>query len=154
VEIATMATQRKPTFSPEELNTILNDALAKQRAEFEATMAAMSAKGIKPKANTNKTDAAVLAAFKRAGYTDLVLFDRTKTLAEQGSTVTILTFNKWMDLGRRPIEGEHALRVRGTSFRLFHKSQTRVATVEERKANFQTIKAAAEKREKADQPAA
>jgi hypothetical protein len=152
VEIAIMATQRKPSFSPEQLQQYIDEALARQRAEFEAAMAAQS-KTVK-KADTNKTDARIVAAFKAKGYTDIVLLQRGKTLAEQGSTVTILTFQRWMDLGRKVKEGEHSLRVRGTPYRFFHKSQTRIATPEERKANFAKVQAATARREKADQPAA
>ncbi len=54
-------------------------------------------------------------------------------------------FNKWMELGRRPKEGEHALKF--GRFRFFHKSQTRIATVEERKENFQKMKDAIAKNE-------
>jgi len=47
------------------------------------------------------------------------------------------------------IEGEHSLKIPGYPLRLFHKKQTRIATTEERKANFAKVKAAAEKREAA-----
>jgi hypothetical protein len=148
-----MANPRKPSFSPEELSDILNEALAKQRQEFEATMAAMAteAAAAKPAAKSDAAtnDAKIISAFKKKGYADIVLFQRGKTLAEQGSTVTILTFQKWMELGRRPIEGEHAVKVPGYPLRLFHKRQTRIATTEERKVNFAKVKAAVEKREQA-----
>ena len=79
-----------------------------------------------------RADVAISKAFVKKGYKDVVLFDRTKPLASQEPTV--LTYNKWMELGRKVKEGEHAVKYK--QFRLFHKSQTRIATVEERKENF------------------
>jgi hypothetical protein len=155
VEVAIRAV-RKPSFSPEDLQPYIDAALARQRAEFEATMAAMAAqsKTVK-KTDTSKSDAAIIKAFKAKGYENIVLLQRGKTLAEQGSTVTVLTFQKWMELGRKVKEHEHSLKIRGLPYRTFHKSQTRIATVEERKQNFAKVQAAMAKREaKAEQPAA
>ena len=105
-----MANSRKPTFdiNDPEFQKILAEMVAKtMAAEKEAAQAAVKTE------KTTGIDAKVLKAFKAKGYKDLVLFDRTKTLAEQGSTVTVLTFGKWMDLGRRPKEGEHSLKIPG-----------------------------------------
>lgn len=91
-----------------------------------------------------KADAKVAKAFVKKGYKDIVLFDRTKPLAAQPEC-TILTFNKWMQLGRRPKEGEHALAF--GRFRFFHKTQTRIATIEERKANHAKMQEAIKRHE-------
>jgi hypothetical protein len=47
--------------------------------------------------------------------------------------VDVLTFNKWIDQGLRPKEGEHAAKV--ANLRLFHRSRCRALTKEE-KAEF------------------
>ncbi len=133
-------------FTPEQMAAIAKMVAAgiaeglKQRAE-----AYVDAKRKATPDEQVKSDAKVAKAFAKAGYKDIVLFNREQTLAAQGSTVTILTFNKWMELGRRPKEGEHALKF--GRFRFFHKSQTRIATVEERKENFQKMKDAIAKNE-------
>ena len=88
-----------------------------------------------------QADVAISKAFVKKGYKDVVLFDRTKPLASQEPTV--LTYNKWMELGRKVKEGEHSVKYK--QFRLFHKSQTRIATVEERKENFAKMQEAINK---------
>jgi hypothetical protein len=88
-----------------------------------------------------RADVAISKAFVKKGYKDVVLFDRTKPLASQEPTV--LTYNKWMELGRKVKEGEHAVKYK--QFRLFHKSQTRIATTEERKENFAKMQEAIRK---------
>jgi hypothetical protein len=57
-----------------------------------------------------------------------------------------------MQVGRRPKEGEHALKLRGYKLRLFHKSQTRIASPAERKDNFAKVQEQAAKREAKAQP--
>ncbi len=141
-----MAAQRKPTFSMDELNNILNEALAKQKAEIMAEMAAQQA--AKPKADTKGTDATIVKAFAKKGYKNIVLLDRSKPVAAQLDTVTVLTYRLWMQqCGRKVKPGEHAVIYR--QFRLFHKTQTEVASVEERKAYHAKQQAAAERREQA-----
>ena len=86
-----------------------------------------------------KKDAGVASAFVKRGFKDVILFDRTKPLASQPD-VTVLTYNKWFELGRKVKAGEKAVMYK--QFRLFHKSQTEVASVEERKAQFQKMQEA------------
>jgi hypothetical protein len=52
-----------------------------------------------------------------------------KTYGTVTPHVDVLTFNKWVAQGLRPMEGEHATKV--GALRLFHKSQTRPLTKEE-----------------------
>ncbi|HWO32886.1 MAG TPA: ArdC-like ssDNA-binding domain-containing protein [Candidatus Acidoferrum sp.] len=135
----TTETPRQPTFD-------INDPVL-QKIIAEAVAARMAAeKAAEKSVDTNKIDSKIVQAFQAKGYNDVVLYDRTKTLVQQPD-VTVLTFQKWMELGRRVKEGEHSLKIRGYQVRLFHKSQTRIATVEERKANFTKVKAAAERRD-------
>jgi hypothetical protein len=89
-----------------------------------------------------KQDVFIAKAFVKKGFKDVKLFDRTKTLAQQPD-VTVLTYNKWMELGRKVLPGEHAVKYK--QFRLFHKSQTRIATVEERKESFAKMQEAIQK---------
>ena len=58
---------------------------------------------------------------------------RCGTLPWTGCKVDVLTFNKWIDQGLRPKEGEHAAKV--ANLRLFDRSQCRELTKEE-KAEF------------------
>lgn len=135
----TTETPRQPTFD-------INDPVL-QKIIAEAVAARMAAeKAAEKSVDTNKIDSKIVKAFEAKGFKDVVLYDRTKTLAQQPD-VTVLTFQKWMELGRKVKEGEHSLKLRGYHVRLFHKSQTRIATIEERKANFTKVKAAAERRD-------
>ena len=127
VEITSMA-PRNATFSPEELERVIAQAIA----EHEAQKA--------QKAQAERSDDAhknVINAFVKAGYKreDIVLYDRNKLMPQQPD-VTVLTFDKWLSLGRLVKKGEHAVKVRGSNLRLFHKDQTEIMTVEERKEAF------------------
>jgi hypothetical protein len=88
---------------------------------------------VKATHDQDKSDQKIIAAFNKAGYKDVVLLDRSKTLPEQPN-VTVLDYRRWMTLGRKVKAGERALKIRGYSVRLFHKSQTDIATTAERKA--------------------
>ena len=125
--IATMAT-RNATFSPEELKKVIDEAIA----EHEARKAQQTQQG-----DTAKAHSAIINAFIKAGYKReaIVLFDKNKTLAEQPN-VTVLIYAKWMELGRKVKTGEHSIKPRGSHMRLFHRDQTEVATVPERKQYF------------------
>ena len=81
-----------------------------------------------------RIDAAIGKAFEKKGYKKIVLFDRTKPLAAQLSDVTILTYNKWLEVGRKVKPGETAVKYK--QFRLFHKDQTEIMSPEVRKAEF------------------
>jgi hypothetical protein len=134
----TTETPRQPTFD-------INDPVL-QKIIAEAVAARMAAeKAAQKSADGSKIDTTIVRAFEKKGFKDIVLLDRTKTLAQQPD-VTVLTFQKWMELGRKVKEGEHSLKIRGYQVRLFHKSQTRIATTEERKANFQKVKQATDRR--------
>lgn len=115
-----------------------------------ATLAAMIAEGVAAAlkeqkldrqdaakaANADKyvrIDAAIAKAFQKKGYKKIVLFDRTKLLAQQPD-VTVLTYNKWLELGRKVKPGETSVKYK--QFRLFHKDQTEIMSPEVRKAEF------------------
>src|ERR1700730_2736587 len=114
----TPETKRAVTFSPEQLQGYINEALVKQRAEFLAAMKGQQQ--AKPAANgvSAKDDLAVLRIFKKQGFKDVQ------------PRVNVLTFNKWLELGRRPAEGSKGLKV--ANLRLFHISQTRPLSSEEK----------------------
>ena len=76
-----------------------------------------------PALNTDTTDKAVVRAFEKAGYTNIVLFDRTKDLKAQAAVVTVLTYKRWLELGRKVRAGEHSIKARGYHIRLFHRDQ-------------------------------
>ncbi len=59
-------------------------------------------------------------AFKKLGIKDAIPHQNVKT------------FNRWMAEGRRPIEGSKAVKV--SNLRLFHISQTRLISMEEKAA--------------------
>jgi hypothetical protein len=135
---------RKPTFDLNDpaFQAILKEAvaaqMAAQMAEAQATAQAKAKDGINAK---------IIAAFKKAGFKDVVLFDPSKPLSAQPE-VTCLTWNKWViDMGRMVRKGEKSIKVPGYPVRLFHRSQTDVATPEQRKAAFQKRQEAAAKRE-------
>jgi hypothetical protein len=77
----------------------------------------------------------------RKGFKNIVLFDRTKLLSQQPD-VTVLTYKKWIELGRRVKPGEHS--VVAKQFRLFHKDQTTIMSAAERKEVFAKAQAKAE----------
>jgi hypothetical protein len=98
----TTETPRQPTFD-------LNDP-ALQAIIAQAVAVAMAAKEADRKAGDNsKVDQQIIKAFQAKGFKDVVLYDRTKALAQQPD-VTVLTFQKWMEVGRKVKEGEHSLK--------------------------------------------
>jgi|ERR1700730_3839650 len=125
----TPTNEAKPavTFSPEQLQGYINEALAKQRAEFLAAMAEQqAAKPANGKSDVStKNELQTIRVFKKAGFKDIQ------------PRVNVLTFNKWLELGRRPAEGSKSLKV--ANLRLFHISQTRPLSSEE-KAGLQAEK--------------
>jgi hypothetical protein len=149
--IATMTKQA------DALNAILaemqamREEMARMKAETEAAKAAATQSQGKAKDDIRTK---IVKAFERAGYKNVVLFDPSKPLSAQPD-VTCLTWNKWMlDLGRMVRKGERSIKITGYPVRLFHVSQTEVATPEQRKAAFQKRQEAAAKREAKAQPAA
>jgi hypothetical protein len=126
--------------SPEILAKLVADAVAAMIAG-KADTAKANGKA-KSQDERVKRDVSIAKAFEKAGYKNIRLFDTTKTLAEQLSDVTILTYNKWVEIGRKVKPGEHAVKVRGYHIRLFHKSQTEVMDPETRKAEFKKMEEA------------
>lgn len=127
-----MTDTKTPTTKPRKPSFDLNDptlkeimaqavaaALAAQRAELLQAMAdQQQAKPANGKSDVSaKNDLAVLRVFKKAGYQDVK------------PRQNVLTFNRWLELGRRPSEGSKSLKING--LRLFHLSQTRPLTKEE-----------------------
>jgi len=110
------------TFSLEDLQRLVAEgvaqAMAQQRAEFEAAMAVkpQPASGGKPDISA-ANDLECIRVFKRAGFKDLQ------------PRLNILTFRKWSEHGYRPREGSKALKVK--NLRLWHVSQVRKLTAEE-----------------------
>jgi hypothetical protein len=95
------------TFTPEQLQAVI----AKAIAEHEA------AKAQRAKTDTSdKYTALTISAFKRAGFKPEDIKPRTN----------VLTFNKWLEKGFRPKEGEKAVAIKG--LRLFHETQVRPLT--------------------------
>ena len=101
-------------FSPEQLQSYIDAAVAK----------VMEVKKIhEDQKRSDDMTAAVLKAFKRAGYKAEAIIPHT----------TVLTYNKWIEQGRRVKKGEVGVRVR--SLRLFHVDQTEALNpVEAKKA--------------------
>jgi len=103
--------------SKEELVALIAAAVA-------AAKPTKKAKGEKPgrkpltdeqkQANRDKTDQATLANFKAKGYTDVQ------------PRINVMTYNKWIENGRRVKKGEKAT-ICG-SFALFHVEQTEAIT--------------------------
>jgi hypothetical protein len=120
------ATQAAPavTFTPEQLQQYIDEALAKQAAAFKLAMADLPK--AKPQAANGKSDVsakndlACIRVFKKAGFKDIQ------------PRINVLTFNKWVEKGFRPVEGSKSLKV--ANLRLFHTSQVRQLTTEELKA--------------------
>jgi hypothetical protein len=124
----TPTNEAKPvTFSPEKMAEILNEITETRKlvAEQMAEIAALKARPAKAQAANGqsvsaKNDLACLRIFKKAGFKDVKPREN------------VLTFNRWVEQGRRPVEGSKSLKVSG--LRLFHVSQTRPLTAEERGA--------------------
>jgi hypothetical protein len=115
----TTKTRARPaTFNLEDVNKIVGEALDRQRAEMQAAMQAA-----KPVTNGKSqasmaNEIAVVRAFKKAGFGNVT------------PHVDVKTFNRWMMDGLRPVEGSKSVRVK--NLRLFHRSQVRPLTAEEK----------------------
>jgi hypothetical protein len=130
------------TFSPEAMAALLNEVsegrklIAKlSEAATAQTQAAntkpgkaptMSIAGKSERAIRNELDCIKL--FKKAGFGVVV------------PHVDVRTFNRWMAVGLRPVEGSKSTRV--GNLRLFHKSQCRVVTSDETAKSVEQQKAA------------
>lgn len=107
-----------PSLTPEALASLIGQ-LTTQGEEIKRLQAALTSKPEKAAANgkseqSTKNDLAAIRAFKKAGYGTLVPHK------------DIMTFNKWVELGFRPSEGSHSLKV--GNLRLFCKAQCRPMT--------------------------
>lgn len=103
------------TFTAEALRAVLAEAVAMALAgqKANAKPAALAAKTDR----SIKNEIAVVKAFKKAGFGSVT------------PHVDVMTFNRWMAKGFRPIEGSKSIKVK--NLRLFHKSQVRGITSEE-----------------------
>ena len=119
----------QPTFSLEVLRHIIDTPEAKQL--FLELMKDTTKEVAKADA-TEAADKACIRAFTKKGYKPEAIKPR----------VTTLTFNKWLEQGRRVKEGEKSVTV--GRFRLFHLDQTREMTKAER---AEALAALAAKRE-------
>src|SRR5262245_17659961 len=105
-------------FSPEQLQAYIDQAVAK----------VMEVKKIhEDQKRSDDMSAAVLKAFKRQGY-------RPEAIVPHE---TVLTYNKWIEQGRKVRQGETSVRV--GSLRLFHKDQTEPMNAVEKKAALQAL---------------
>jgi hypothetical protein len=104
-------------------------ALAAQKAELMQVMAAGKPATNGKSEKSIRNEIAVVKAFKKAGFGDVK------------PHVDVKTFNTWMlDDGLRPAEGSKSIRV--AHLRLFHRSQCRPVTAEEKAARQQQSDAA------------
>jgi hypothetical protein len=111
----TTKTRARPaTFNLEDANKIVGEALHRQRAEMQAAKPVTNGKSQASMAN----EIAVVRAFKKAGFGNVT------------PHVDVKTFNRWMMDGLRPVEGSKSVRVK--NLRLFHRSQVRPLTAEEK----------------------
>jgi hypothetical protein len=112
-----MAKQAQPA-------AIENPPVTMSAEALKALMAEVRAEALAERNAANKADTAAqmevatIRAFKRAGF------------GEVKPRVDVLTFNKWLEKGMRPKEGERAVKVK--NLRLFHESQCRPLTKEDR----------------------
>jgi hypothetical protein len=114
---------REATFSKEAWQAMLAEVAAERKAiaqEMAELRAMKEAKA--PAANgqsvSAKNELQTIRVFKKAGFKDIK------------PRINVLTFNRWLEQGRRPSEGSKSLKVNG--LRLFHLSQTRPLTAEEK----------------------
>jgi hypothetical protein len=135
---------RQPTFA-------LDDPVIQELVRQAVEAALASRKASEKASDTDRIDQQIVRAFQKRGFSDVVLLDRTKPIAQQLSTVTCLTYSKWInDCGRKVKPGEKAIAVK--QYRLFHRSQTEPATPQERKEYFRQQQERAARREsRADQ---
>jgi hypothetical protein len=118
------------TFSPEMLAQIVNELTESRR--LIAELMADKAKAAAMPATPAKT-----AKVSVAGKTEKVIkneLDAIRAFKKIGISnvqpkVNVLTFNKWLERGFRPLEGSKAVRV--ANLRLWHETQVRPLTKDE-----------------------
>jgi hypothetical protein len=106
------------TFTPAKLQAVIAEAVALAMAGKKADGKAAAKDGKSER--SIKNEIAVARAFTKAGFTGVKPHE------------DIRTFNRWMAAGYRPIEGSKSLKVK--NLRLFHKSQVRELSLEEKQA--------------------
>ena len=122
----TQAETGQPTFNLEDptLKLIVAQAVAtasaEQKAEIQEALAAKSTAMNGRSDRSMLNEIAVVKAFKKAGFGNVKPHEDVRT------------FNRWMAAGYRPIEGSKSLKIK--NLRLFHKSQCRPITAEEKQA--------------------
>lgn len=114
------------TFTPAALQAVIAEAVALALAGKKADSKAMAQAGKSER--SIKNEIAVVKAFKKAGYGDVK------------PHVDVMTFKRWVANGLRPMEGSKSLKVK--NLRLFHKSQCRTITLEEKAAAEEQMQAA------------
>lgn len=113
-----MAKLPTATFTPKALQEVIAQAVALALAGQKESGKAAALAGKSER--SLKNEIAVVKAFKKAGFGDVT------------PHVDVMTFNRWMAKGFRPMEGSKSLKVK--NLRLFHKTQVRGITPEERAA--------------------
>ena len=126
-----MAKSNEVTFSPEALQAVIAQAVAAALAQSKAKPSASATKLDGKSERSIKNEIAVVRAFKKAGFGNVT------------PHVDVMTFNRWVAAGFRPIEGTKSTKVK--NLRLFHKTQVRSITAEEKSALAESQKAAIER---------
>jgi hypothetical protein len=121
------------TLTPEALQAVIAQAVAEATAKLREEM--QIAKPAAGKSDQSAKNAwAAQKAFVKAGYKDV------------RPNETIKTYNRWLAEGRKVKEGEHAVKVK--NLRLFHVSQTELASAEAVAANKAKIDGAVARKAK------
>jgi len=106
------------TFTPKALQAVIAEAVKLALADKKADGKAAAVADKSERSLKNEID--VIKAFKKAGFGDVT------------PHIDVMTFNRWMAKGFRPMENSKSLKI--NNLRLFHKTQVRMITVEERAA--------------------
>jgi hypothetical protein len=119
-----------PTLTPQALSALLAEVAALKAQVAAATETKASA--INDRSSTSaQNELAVIKAFKAKSFGVVI------------PRVDVLTFNRWVAKGFRPIEGSKSLKIK--NLRLFHKSQVRPISQEERQTLAAQSQAAVER---------
>jgi hypothetical protein len=122
-KVETQAVNPPVTLTPPALQAVIAEATRQSalKAEMQAALVAKPSTIINGKSERSiKNEIAVVKAFAKAGFKDAK------------PHVNIFTFRKWMERGYRPVEGSKSLKI--SNLRLFHVSQVRKITSEEKAA--------------------
>ena len=122
-KVETQAVNPPVTLTPAALQAVIAEATRQSalKAEMQAALVAKPSTIINGKSERSiKNEIAAVKAFAKAGFKDAK------------PHVNIFTFRKWMERGYRPVEGSKSLKI--SNLRLFHVSQVRKITSEEKAA--------------------